>query len=122
MQEQACAHPAPPRPALPRSGGVERSVLLWQPKGNVNRKVKRAAAEEGDSGGGRGACSATAAQGLRARVAVLSGRKRDPSSTPAFPAPPPCQVGELAGHTAGVSQLLVCDEQSQVGGPSGSAS
>lgn len=24
---------------MPCSGGVERSVLLWQPKGNVNRKV-----------------------------------------------------------------------------------
>ncbi|PRW05751.1 WD repeat-containing on Y chromosome-like [Chlorella sorokiniana] len=47
--------------SLVASGGVERSVLLWQPKGNVNRKV-----------------------------------------------------GELAGHSAGVSQLVVADEQSQV--------
>jgi len=46
-----------------RSGGVERSVLLWQPKGNVNHKV-----------------------------------------------------GELPGHSSGISQVLVADEQSQVRG------
>ena len=50
-------------PALPsRSGGVERSVLLWQPKGSVSRAV-----------------------------------------------------GELAGHPGGVQELVVADEQSQVG-------
>lgn len=34
-----CCYPPPP-PHLPTcSGGVERSVLLWQPKGNVNKPV-----------------------------------------------------------------------------------
>jgi hypothetical protein len=51
-----------PCPLPARSGGVERSVLLWQPKGNVTRAV-----------------------------------------------------GELSGHSAGVQQLVVADEQSQVG-------
>jgi hypothetical protein len=47
--------------ALRCSGGIERSVLLWQPKGNVSRAV-----------------------------------------------------GELSGHSAGVQQLVVADDQSQV--------
>ncbi|KAL4852837.1 WD repeat-containing protein 64 [Chlorella vulgaris] len=47
--------------SLVASGGIERSVLLWQPKGNVSRAV-----------------------------------------------------GELSGHSAGVQQLVVADDQSQV--------
>ena len=31
--------PSPPALPAPRSGGVERSVLLWQPKGNTRRAV-----------------------------------------------------------------------------------
>ena len=57
-----CARLDLPSASFPAcSAGVERSVLLWQPKGNVSRSV-----------------------------------------------------GELAGHTAGVCQLVVADEQSQV--------
>ncbi len=101
-------------PILSCSGGVERSVLLWQPKGNVNRKVRctvvcyrlwtqsAAAARFG-----RSLCSVCAAV---QRVCTLN------NDVHAHTAAMRLQVGELAGHSAGVSQLVVADEQSQVGG------
>ena len=47
------------RPACARSGGVERSVLLWQPKGNVNRKARALVA-----------AAASGRRGRRARLIV----------------------------------------------------